>query len=170
VRAFRPEAGGRRGRPDPAVVGAILEAAGVGDAVEAVVGDSQVDIVAAGVSKGAALTKLAVMLGGDPIAMAVGDGPRDISAFRVARFAVAPAHASAAVRAAAARTARRGYQAGLFDAIGMLIGHRPGGCPTCSLPAMSHDRVRLLAVLSAQERGGVTGMMSAAARILLASR
>ena len=169
VRAFRPAPEGHRRAPDAGVVRSALLAAGVAGSVEMIAGDSQIDIVAAGVSKGRALAELVAGYGSGPVALAVGDGTRDVSAFRAARLAVAPAHAPAVVRAAA-RVTRHGYQAGLLEAVGMLIGHRPGGCRTCSLPAMPRERVRLLALLSAQERGGVTGMMRAAAAILWASR
>lgn len=170
VRAFVPGTEGRRRAPDANIMRSALAEAGVAESVEMIVGDSQIDIVAAGVSKGAGLAELSAVAGYGPIAMAVGDGPRDITAFHAARLAVAPAHAPATVRAAAGRVTRHGYQAGLSEAVEMLIGHRPGGCPICSLPPMSRERVRLFTVLSAQERGGVTGMMHAAAVILWASR
>jgi hydroxymethylpyrimidine pyrophosphatase-like HAD family hydrolase/adenine/guanine phosphoribosyltransferase-like PRPP-binding protein len=155
VRAFAVGAAGRRRTPDLAAIEQALRGAGLAASVELIPGDAQVDIVAVDVAKGTALAELTRRLGAgaDGIALAVGDGPRDVSAFGLARIAVAPAHAPAAVRAAAERKTSQAYQRGLAEAVRMLIGHRPGACATCRPPRMTSDRDALIALLSAQERG-----------------
>ena len=47
----------------------------------------------------------------------------------------------------------RPYQAGLAQAVGWLIGHAPGKCEVCRMPAPTPERRILLAALAAQERG-----------------
>jgi hypothetical protein len=48
---------------------------------------------------------------------------------------------------------RHGYQAGLAEACGDLIGHRPGGCPACRPPAFAPRTRALLAVLDLRSNG-----------------
>ena len=155
VRAYVVDAGGRRRAPDVAAVEQALAAAGLQGSVETIHGEAQVDIVAVDVAKATGLAQLARQLGAgaDGIALAVGDGPSDIGAFKLARIAVAPAHAPAAVRAAARRKTKFAYQRALFDAVRTLIGHRPGGCPVCRTGRMPGDRKAMIGLLSAQERG-----------------
>jgi hydroxymethylpyrimidine pyrophosphatase-like HAD family hydrolase len=155
VRAFSVGPFGRRRAPDVAMIEQAIQGARLAASVEVIAGDSQVDIIAVDAAKETALGVLARQLGAgtDGIALAVGDGPRDIGAFRLAWVAVAPAHAPAAVRAAARHKTKHPYQAGLADAVRMVIGHRPGACPSCRMPRMSADRAALIALLSAQERG-----------------
>jgi hydroxymethylpyrimidine pyrophosphatase-like HAD family hydrolase len=166
VRAFMNTREGRRRAPDAPLIEDALQSAGLHGSVEVIVGDSQVDVVAVDASKGTGLAKLAHLLGAasDGIALAVGDGPRDIDAFRLARLSVAPAHAPAAVRAATSRKVRRPYQLGLYDAVRLLIGHRPGTCRRCRMNRMPADRAALIALLSAQERG-VHSMADVAAKL-----
>jgi hydroxymethylpyrimidine pyrophosphatase-like HAD family hydrolase len=155
VRAYSTDAGGRRRAPDVTAVEHALAAAGLQGSVETIKGESQIDIVAVDAAKATALVHLTRHLGAgaDGIAMVVGDGPSDIGAFKLARIAVAPAHAPAVVRAAARRKTKLAYQRALYDAVRMLIGHRPGACRICRTERMPADRKALIALLSAQERG-----------------
>ena len=45
------------------------------------------------------------------------------------------------------------YQAGLAEACGDLIGHRPGRCPACRPPAFAPRTKALLAVLDLRSNG-----------------
>jgi len=155
VRAYVSGADGRRRAPDTASVEQALAAAGLQGSVYLITGDAQVDIVAIDSAKSTALVELARALGAgqDGIELVVGDGPSDIAAFQLARLAVAPAHAPAAVRAAARRKTPLAYQRALYDAVRMVIGHRPGACRVCRVDRMPADRKALIALLSAQERG-----------------
>jgi len=168
VRAFRLGSDSRRRAPDASAIARMVS----GASVELIPGDSQIDMVAAGVDKGAALARLAQMLGAslDGIALAVGDGARDVSAFGLARISIAPAHAPAAVRKAAGRTTRKGYQAGLADAVHALIGHRPGACPACRMGDMPAERRDMLRLLSAQERGRASMVATGVSLLLSTSR
>jgi hypothetical protein len=168
VRAFIAGREGRRRAPGAALIEEALHGAGLRGSVEVVPGDSQVDVVAIDATKAAGLAELARLLGAgsDGIALAVGDGPRDIDALRLARLSVAPAHAPVEVRAATRRKVRRAYQRGLYDAVRMLIGHRPGACRVCRLNRRPADRSALIALLSAQERG-VRSMVDVAAALAL---
>lgn len=171
VRAYYQGTAGERRAPPVELIERTLGPLGLNGLIEVIPGDSQVDLIAAGVSKAAALVTLAKRIGtGSPdgamaIALAVGDRPPDISAFSLARLAVAPAHAPRAVRAAATRPAPRPYQAGFADAVEDLLGHRPGSCPVCRTPAMPSTRADLLALISAQERG-VRSMAGVSAHLL----
>src|SRR5450759_3869936 len=89
--------------------------------------------------------------------------------FRLAELDAATAHATAAVRHAAGRGMPRPYQAGLADAVGALLGHRPGSCPVCSMPALPPDAGAMMTLLSAQERG-LSSMALAAISLALRGR
>jgi hypothetical protein len=69
----------------------------------------------------------------------------------------APANADRELRAAAPgagiRIVRRPNQSGLALAVAALIGHRPGGCDACRLPAMSERGEFLMRILAAQDAG-----------------
>lgn len=163
IRVYRRVADARRTAPDADAIRRALGVHGLNAVVDVIPGDSQVDLVAAGVTKGAALAQLADRLDG-AIALAVGDGQRDISAFSFARLAAAPRHAPRTVRAAAGWTAPNPYQAGLADAVGRLLGHRSGSCAACAIPAQPPLRLDLLTLISAQERG-LRGMAAAALHV-----
>ena len=69
----------------------------------------------------------------------------------------APANADEELRAAAPdagiRILGRPNQSGLALAVKALIGHRPGGCDACRLPAMSERGDFLMRILGAQDAG-----------------
>jgi hydroxymethylpyrimidine pyrophosphatase-like HAD family hydrolase len=176
IRVYRLGSDGTRLAPSLALINGVLAEQGMLGSLTLHVGDSQVDLVAAGIDKGVGLRALLSQLGIDaaadgprPLALAVGDGLADIPMFRLAELAAAPAHASAAVRHAAGRGMPRPYQAGLADAVGALLGHRPGSCPVCSMPALPPDAGAMMTLLSAQERG-LSSMALAAISLALGGR
>lgn len=131
-----------------------------------VIGDAQTDFVPAGVEKSAGVRALMKLLGAADarVALAVGDTSMDLGVLRMAELALAPAHASSAVRAAGVRRTRTAYQAGLAEAVARLIGHRPGACAVCAMPRLSPAERLVATLLSAGERGP-RGLASAAARL-----
>ena len=75
--------------------------------------------------------------------------------FEVAERAYAPAHARATLRAHAHIT-RRPYQAGLLDAVGVLLGHDPRRCGTCLPRTLPADAHAVFAALRAKDGGALT--------------
>lgn len=159
VRAYRRDAAGRRRGLGPETVATVLATARARDRVRPIAGDAQTDFMAVGVDKGTGLRVLAGDLDSDartgtrPLAFAVGDAVSDLPMFELADMAFTPANADAAVRRARVRRTRRPYQAGLALAVAQLLGHRPGGCPTCRTPRWSRERRLLLALLATPETG-----------------
>ena len=73
---------------------------------------------------------------------------------RLASRGVAVANADAVLRRAGVCRTWRPYQSGLAEAVQGLVGHRPGSCAACALPAApTHPRRTMLELLRAQERG-----------------
>jgi hypothetical protein len=176
IRIYGLGSNGTRIAPSLALVNGLLAEQGMLGSLTVHVGDAQVDLVAAGVDKGVGLRALLSQLGigaasdgPRPLALAVGDGVADIPMFSLAEVAAAPAHAPAPVRRAAGRGRMRPYQAGLADAVTTLLGHRPGSCAVCSMPALSADAEAMMTLLSAQERG-LASMFKAAIGLALSSR
>ncbi|MGH3794040.1 MAG: HAD family hydrolase [Pseudonocardiaceae bacterium] len=167
VRAYRTGPDGQRRSLPADVVRGVLDELGAADRVRVIGGNGQTDLVAAGVHKGEGLRSLAAMLGtsADPrgIALAVGDSAADLPMLAMAGLAFAPANADAEVRAAGVRVLRRGYAAGLAQAVRRLLGHRPGTCPVCRPPVLSARSRTLLTLLDAQ-RAGARGLPVAVAR------
>jgi len=162
VRVSRTRAGRTRRGLDAETVAGLLETPGTGDRLTAIPGEYQTDFAATGVSKDQALCVLLDQLDGaggvrrDPghrLELAVGDGRADVGMLRLARLGLAPANADEVMRRSGASVLRRSYQAGLGDAVGRLLGHRPGSCPACRLPALTPDARELLALVSVQEGG-----------------
>jgi len=157
VRAYRLDAGGNGRGLQQDEVEALLAAAGA--EVRAEPGWAQTDFVAAGIDKAdgmAALLELVApeLAGRDhPLALAVGDTEPDLPVMKLAERRWAPANARPALRAAGVRVARSRFQAGLAEAVADLIGHRPGSCSECRLPALPRDDRLLLQVLGAQDAG-----------------
>ncbi|MEU3337047.1 HAD hydrolase family protein [Streptomyces sp. NPDC006668] len=119
-------------------------------------GEMQTDFVPAGVDKATGVATLLRTLGapaGTRPALAVGDSATDIPLLRWARNGLAPGNAAPAVRAAGLTVLRRPCQAGLADAAGRLLGHRPGGCPRCRPPSLSLGDTALTALLAVPEAG-----------------
>lgn len=163
--------GGRHPRPLPdATVREVLAGVpGAADRLRVVRGARQTDLVAASVDKGRGVDALLRLLSdGAPVvvrvdpALAVGDTVEDLPMLRHARLARAPRHASAEVAAEVRRT-RAAHQRGFAEAVGELLGHRPGSCPVC-VPAARSPRARLLTTLLSAGEGGRRGLVRAAAR------
>jgi hydroxymethylpyrimidine pyrophosphatase-like HAD family hydrolase len=149
VRAWRVGTDGRTRSLQAEDIEAAVAAAGR-EQIRVVPGEGQTDFVAATVGKAPGLHAL---LGGRPLALAVGDAVEDIPMLELAQLGLAPANADAAMRASGHRRTARPYQAGLAQAVGELIGHEPGRCEHCAAPAGAPGRDVILGVLSARERG-----------------
>jgi trehalose-6-phosphatase len=136
--------------------------------VRVVPGRYQSDVVAAAVDKGAGLAALARLLGepGAPAAvrLAVGDTAADLPMLVLAEHAFAPANATAEVRRAGVEVLRQPYAAGVAAAAARVLGHPPGGCPTCR-PGPHPCDTRLLLTMLDAPRAGRAGLPAAAARL-----
>ncbi|HWD06303.1 MAG TPA: HAD hydrolase family protein [Amycolatopsis sp.] len=164
VRAYRAPHGTARRAVDPTTVEQVL--AGLGEAatrIRVVVGEGQTDFVSTAVDKGAGLAELATRLGAGDVAFAIGDSAEDLPMLSAAAIAYAPGNADAAVRASGIPVLRRHYAAGLSEAVGLFLGHRPGSCAACRLPARGSRTRAMLALLDAS-RAGARGLPFAAAR------
>ena len=127
----------RRGNgPLPAEILAEIRAIG-GTDVEIHPGDGQTDIVPAEIDKGTGLRALAGLMADPGCALAVGDALPDLPLLACAQLARAPRNANFDGAGVGPQRTRHGYQAGLAEACGDLIGHRPGGCPACRPPAFA---------------------------------
>jgi hydroxymethylpyrimidine pyrophosphatase-like HAD family hydrolase len=138
--------------PLPTEVVAEIQALG-GAAVQMHRGDSQTDIVAAGINKGTGLRALAELMGDPGCAFAVGDAPPDIPMFACAQLARAPRNADFTGAGVSPQRTRHAYQAGLAEACEDLVGHRAGGCQICRPPAFAPRTKALLAVLDLRSNG-----------------
>ncbi|MGF1430693.1 hypothetical protein [Kitasatospora sp. LaBMicrA B282] len=83
-----------------------------------------------------------------PPALAVGAGRADLALLRWARLGLAPGNGAPELRSGGVPVLRRRHQAGLAEAVGRLIGHRPGGCPQCKPLFQPPETEALLAVLA----------------------
>jgi hypothetical protein len=137
----------------------------VAPGVRVIVGDGQADFVSARVDKGVGIRALAARLDA-PLHAAVGDTAADAPMLELAGRAFVPAHAPRELRRVA-KTTRRPYQAGFHEAVGELLGHRPGSCAECRVPDDDERRRLLLALLGLRE-GGLRGMPRRALRVALA--
>jgi len=136
-------------------------------------GEGQTDIVAAGTDKGTGLRALATQLGGPGCAFAVGDSPPDLPLLALAATARAPRNARLGPDGSWVRLTRRSYQGGLAEAVGGLLGHRPGGCPVCRPPGFPPRTRVLLAILDMRSHGLASmpsRSMAAGALLLRAGR
>ena len=162
VRAYRASADGRRRPLDAAEVDECLEASGCGAAVRAITGYGQTDFASARVDKGTGLRALLGVLEAEhqgpsatrpEMALAVGDTAADAPMLALASVAFVPAHAAAAATSTGSRRLRRPYQAGLYRAVGELLGHAPGSCPRCRVAPPTREGDLLLDLLSVAEDG-----------------
>ncbi|WP_371667092.1 HAD hydrolase family protein [Streptomyces sp. NBC_00289] len=122
----------------------------------AVQGETQTDFVPVGVDKATGFAALLDLLGapaGVRPVLAVGDSATDIPLLRWAHAGFAPGNAAPEVRAAGVTVLRRPYQAGLADAVARLLGHAPGHCTMCRVPALSPADAALTALLAVPEAG-----------------
>ncbi|HEY6757867.1 MAG TPA: hypothetical protein VI318_00175 [Baekduia sp.] len=159
VRAYALDGRGARRGLRAATVDACLSRSGA-DGIAPILGEGQTDFMARDVDKAVGLRALVGDLGpgspsgaARPFALAVGDTESDVPLAALAALACAPAHAPAALRLAGYRPMTMRYQAGLAQAVGLLLGHPPGTCPICRPPAMTPERRLLHALLAAQENG-----------------
>jgi hydroxymethylpyrimidine pyrophosphatase-like HAD family hydrolase len=162
IRAFTRSGGSRRAVPQRIAEQALAAAGETG--IRAIVGDGQTDFVAQGVSKGPALRALAAALGAGgerPFALAVGDTAADLDLAELSPRPCAPRHADPVLRQAGFEVTSRPYQAGMAQAVSGLLGHPPGGCATCAMPAPPRERAILASLLGARERGGAGIVLSA---------
>jgi hydroxymethylpyrimidine pyrophosphatase-like HAD family hydrolase/membrane-associated phospholipid phosphatase len=151
VRVHRLGSDGGRGGLAPEAIAAALAEAGVEERVRVVPGALQTDFVPAGVDKGRGLTALTDLLGGPPVAMAVGDSAADLPMLDLAASAFAPANAAPELRGRA-RVLRAPYGAGLLAAVRSLVGHR--SCHACCAPRpQGPDRRVLVTALGALDGG-----------------
>jgi hypothetical protein len=90
----------------------------------------------------------------DEIAFAMGDSEADRPVLERAALAFVPKDAPSGLDAVACRT-REPAQAGLFVAVGKLIGHPPGRCARCRRPPPSAAERTLATVLDAVAGGRV---------------
>ncbi len=138
--------------PLPAGILAEIRAIG-GTDVEIHPGEGQTDIVPADTDKGTGLRALAGLMADPGCALAVGDALPDLPLFACAELARAPHNANFGGAGVGPQRTRHAYQAGLADACGDLIGHRPGGCRACRPPAFAPRTKALLAVLDLRSNG-----------------
>jgi hydroxymethylpyrimidine pyrophosphatase-like HAD family hydrolase len=154
VRAFTRERGRRRALSSRTTADALTSIGGAD--VQAITGEGQTDFVAVGAGKEPGLRALARGLSVDgerPFVLAVGDTASDVGFARLSARPCAPRHADPALRRAGFAIMTRPYQAGLAQAVGGLLGHPPGGCDVCRMPAPTPERAIVRALLGAQERG-----------------
>jgi hydroxymethylpyrimidine pyrophosphatase-like HAD family hydrolase len=134
-------------------------------------GAGQTDIIAAGTDKGSGLRGLAALMSDPGCAFAMGDTPPDIPLFACAQLARAPRNANFGDSAVSVQRTRHAYQAGLSEACGDLLGHRPGRCRTCRPPAFTPRTKAMLAVLDLRANGLATiGTETAALSALAVTR
>ncbi|MGW1490318.1 HAD family hydrolase [Streptomyces sp. NPDC002402] len=154
VRAYRGTGPGRTAL-DMSTVGGLMARPGIADRFTVVQGEMQTDFVPAGVDKANGLLGLMDLLGhpGARPVLAVGDSVTDIPLMRFAEMGCAPSNADRAVRAAGLPVLRRPCQAGLAEAVGDLLGHRPGHCPACRPPRLTPEDRALTALLAVPESG-----------------
>jgi hydroxymethylpyrimidine pyrophosphatase-like HAD family hydrolase len=175
VRAYALDGRGARRGLRAETVDACLSRSGA-DGIGPILGEGQTDFMARDVDKATGLRALVGDLGpgspssdGRPLALAVGDSVSDVPLAALAGLACTPAHAPAALRMAGYRPMTMAYQAGLTQAVGLLLGHPPGTCPTCRPPAMTRERRLLHALLAAQENGA-RSMARQAVKLALGAR
>jgi hydroxymethylpyrimidine pyrophosphatase-like HAD family hydrolase len=132
--------------------------------IQAIAGEGQTDFVGGSIDKGRGLRALAEDLGcrqTPPYALAIGDTRADLPFAGVARLACAPRHADAELGQAGFEVMTSPYQAGTAQAVGRLLGHAPGGCPLCQMPAPSPEQAQMRRLLGAAEHGPVGSIASA---------
>jgi hypothetical protein len=159
VRAYRQDAGGnRRGLPGAIIKKALAEI-DTGTNIRPIPGDAQTDFMFKGVDKGTGLQALVRNFTRTEsenqkaqIKLAIGDTVSDLPMFRLANFAVAPAHATALQKLDIPITARP-YQAGLALGVEAFLGHFSGACATCCCPVFSSETRLLLDLLGAMDKG-----------------
>ena len=158
IRAFVRDARGARGPLRPQTVADAQRIAGA-ERIASVEGEGQTDLIPDSIDKGRGARALACALddrdgaGAHAVfAFAVGDSQSDVPMLALARRPFVPAHARRVLGGQFAVT-RAAYQGGFAEAVGRLIGHRPGACARCRVRELSPERRLLLGVLGVRERG-----------------
>jgi len=153
VRASRISGSSRRPLPDE-----VLERLEV-EAVTAVRGLEQTDLLPAHINKGRGVRALAQLLSrGEPIphlplALAVGDSYADLTMLAEAGASFGPANSDQAVKASGARITSSARQNGLHQAVSAFLDHEPSRCASCRSPQISRDASLLLTAMSAGGAG-----------------
>ncbi|MDQ6804089.1 MAG: hypothetical protein M3065_03790 [Actinomycetota bacterium] len=143
--------------------------------IRAIEGDAQTDFVLQGIDKGTGMRELVSRLGADNggnrrmLELAVGDTISDAPLAALAERAYAPAHADRALAQHGYELTTRSYQAGFAEAVGRLLGHRPGACELCRMPPASRERRLVLTALAAHQCG-VRGAPRKALELVLLTR
>jgi hydroxymethylpyrimidine pyrophosphatase-like HAD family hydrolase len=154
VRASVGRGAGRTALPRETVRTLLADRA-IHDCFYVVQGEAQTDFVPRGADKVRGVRGLFDRIGeGSSVpVLAVGDGIADVRLTRWAERGFAPRNAERAVAAAGVPVLRGAYQAGLAEAVGRLVGHRPGGCPACGPPRLDAETRALAALLAVPEAG-----------------
>jgi hypothetical protein len=140
--------------PGPLAAGLIRDIPELsGPDVRIIHGEDQTDITVAGMDKATGLSALAARLSASGCAFAIGDTRPDIPMLAGATLARAPRNARFGGAGTGIRRTRRAYQAGLSEAGGDLLGHRPGRCPACRPPAFTSRTRTVLALLDLRANG-----------------
>jgi hydroxymethylpyrimidine pyrophosphatase-like HAD family hydrolase len=161
VRAYRYGEDGRRRALGSTEVAECLAAADCWEGVHAITGENQTDFASARVDKGtglrALIRALAAQGGGSDdepqVALAVGDTGADAPMLALASAAFVPAQAEQAATTTGAQRLPRPYQAGVYSAVGELLGHPAGSCQSCRVPPGTRERDLLLDLVSVAEHG-----------------
>jgi hydroxymethylpyrimidine pyrophosphatase-like HAD family hydrolase len=159
IRAYWLATNGARRKLDPAMVEAVLAETGTRGNVRPISGDSQTDFMAVGIDKGTGLSALVREFTSsqpenqkDEVRLAVGDTISDLPMFRLANFALTPAHAAPALRKYGVSIAARPYQSGLTEGVAAFLGHSPGACAVCASSALPPETKLLLDLLGAMDK------------------
>jgi haloacid dehalogenase-like hydrolase len=153
VRASHISGSSRRPLPDE-----VLEQLEV-EAVTAVRGLGQTDLLPAHINKGRGVRALAQLLSGGepmphlPLALAVGDSYADLTMLAEAGASFGPANSDQAVKASGARITSGARQKGLQQAVSAFLDHKPSRCASCRSPQISRDASLLLTAMSAGGAG-----------------
>src|SRR5262249_39877501 len=146
ARLYRLDPNGRRSGFGRELADELFEEASLSGQFRPIHGEEQCDFVSSDIDKGIAVRRWLSEFGGSmgeigtpdgkPLVAAIGDSISDIPLLGLARQALAPSNADGALRRTRPWIARRGYQAGTWQAVAQVIGHPPGDCAICRLPAM----------------------------------
>lgn len=165
LRAFHLNENGQRRSLDADMVSKAIQRAHVEGRIRIIPGDSQTDFMVTAIDKSSGLRVLARQLGAGSrhlnnldYAFAVGDTHEDLEMLRLAELAAVPAHADPALQRFGIKAVSRPYQAGLAQAVELLIGHRPGACSLCREPSLPSNAKLLLRLFAVQETG-TAGML-----------
>jgi hydroxymethylpyrimidine pyrophosphatase-like HAD family hydrolase len=161
VRAYQVGADGARRPLEAQEIAECVAVCGGAEAIRAIPGQGQTDFVAASIDKGTGLRALISALGDSPargagraaLALVVGDTTDDAPMLALGSRAFVPAHAPQQATRAGGTRVSRPYQAGFSQAVGELLGHRPGTCRLCRAPQATAERELLLDLLSIAEDG-----------------